>query len=63
MDQPFVPMTVQCEHCKENQSVSIAFRLGGYVGPGPQTITCIKCKRDFDVTVPDKILAGPFPLR
>ena len=35
--------------------------VGGYTGPGPQTITCVKCKRDFEVNVPDKIIAGPFP--
>jgi transcription elongation factor Elf1 len=59
MDQPFVPMKVQCPNCKEKQSVSFAVRLGAYVG-GPETITCVKCERDFDVEGPGKILAGPF---
>jgi hypothetical protein len=26
-----------------------------------QTVTCIACKKDFDVVVADPIIGGPFP--
>jgi hypothetical protein len=26
-----------------------------------QTVTCVACKKDFDVVVADPIIGGPFP--
>lgn len=54
---------VVCTHCKAKQVVRVAIAAGGGYGLDPQTITCIKCKRDFaDATVLDKIVDGPFAL-
>ena len=60
-DERFVVMTVECQHCKTKQKVHIAARTG--VGQmGDQNILCIRCNNHFKVTVPDKILRGPFPV-
>jgi hypothetical protein len=58
----YVVMTVQCQHCKAKQSVHVAAPTG-FAQMGNQTIHCIKCKRNFDVSVPDKTVEWPFPAR
>ena len=60
-DEHFVVMTVECQHCKTKQKVHIAASTDG-AQMGSQTIPCIKCEKDFDVMVPDKIIRGPFPV-
>jgi phage FluMu protein Com len=59
-DERYVVMTVECPRCKTKQKVHVAARTGG-AQMGDQTIRCIKCDKDFDVMVTDKILRGPFP--
>ena len=60
-DERFVVMTVECQHCKTKQKVHIAARTA--VGQmGDQNILSIRCNNHFKVTVPDKILRGPFPV-
>ena len=58
---PFVVMTVECPHCKQKQSIHVnaRTRIAQY---SPQTIPCINCDGDFNVTVSDKIVGGPFPV-
>jgi hypothetical protein len=56
----YVVMTVECPHCKNKQKVRVATRPGP-TQVGDQTIPCIQCDLDFNVTVPDKIIRGPFP--
>jgi phage FluMu protein Com len=59
-DEHYIVMTVECQRCKTKQKVHVATQSG--VGQmSDQTIRCIKCDKDFDVLVPDKILRGPFP--
>jgi hypothetical protein len=60
VDQRYVVSTVECQYCKTKQSVHVA-PGNGAAEMGDQVITCIGCKRDFVVMVPDKIIAGPFP--
>jgi predicted Zn finger-like uncharacterized protein len=60
-DERYVGMTVECQHCKTEQKVHVAARTGG-AQMGDQTVRCIKCDKDFDVLVLDKILRGPFPV-
>jgi transcription elongation factor Elf1 len=55
----YVSMTVACTHCGAKQAVHIAVRTG-FAQMSSQTILCVKCKKDFDVMVPDKIVDGPF---
>ncbi len=57
----FVVMTVECKHCKTQQAVHVAAKPGS-AQMGDQTIPCVKCKKSFDVMVPDRIVGGPFPL-
>lgn len=59
-DERYVVMTVECQHCKTKQKVHVAARIG-IAQTGDQTIQCIWCNNRFKVTVPDKILGGPFP--
>jgi hypothetical protein len=59
-DERYVVMTVECQHCKTKQKVHVA-ALTGFAQMGSQMIPCIKCEKDFEVMVPDKIVRGPFP--
>ena len=57
----FVVMMIKCPHCKTKQKVHVGVNL--IPSPMPsQYVFCINCDRDFDVTLPDKIVGGPFPL-
>ncbi len=57
----YVVMTVECPYpdCQEKQTVHVIARTG-FGQMGDQTIKCVKCGKDFDVLVPDKIIDGPF---
>jgi phage FluMu protein Com len=59
-DEPYVVMTVECPRCKTKQKAHIAASTGG-AQIGDQTIRCIRCNTHFKVTVPDRIIRGPFP--
>jgi hypothetical protein len=57
-------MPVECSHCKTLQDVGTAFSgREKFSGGGLQTLLCINasCKREFDVLIPEQVLAGPFP--
>jgi hypothetical protein len=56
----FVLVPIECTYCKAQQTVHIVARTGA-PRMGYQSIPCIRCERDFDVLVADKILSGPFP--
>jgi len=59
-DERYIIVTVECPSCKTKQKVHVAARVGAaYVAD--QTIPCIQCEIQFSVTVPDKIIRGPFP--
>jgi hypothetical protein len=60
-DERYVVMTVECQHCKTEQKVHVATGTGGAQLPN-QTIPCINCNTRFKVTVPARIVDGPFPL-
>jgi DNA-directed RNA polymerase subunit M/transcription elongation factor TFIIS len=59
-DQGFATMTVECQHCKAKQKVLVVVRARS-AQMGKQTIVCIKCKENFEVMVPDRIVGGPLP--
>ena len=56
----YVVWPVDCRSCHEKQTV----HLSPNTGPAQwsvQTIKCVKCGKDFDVIIPDRIiLDGPF---
>lgn len=56
----FVVMTIECPHCQAKQKVHVAINLGPGHMPN-QYVFCINCNSEFDVTLPDKIVGGPFP--
>jgi len=60
-DERNVVMTVECQYCKAKQKVHIAARTDG-AQVGSQTIQCINCDNHFKVTIPDRIVDGPFPV-
>jgi transcription elongation factor Elf1 len=59
-NERYVITTLECPRCKTKQKVHVSTSSGG-VQVGDQTIPCIQCDLDFNVTVPDKIIRGPFP--
>jgi DNA-directed RNA polymerase subunit M/transcription elongation factor TFIIS len=59
-DDRYVVMTVECPTCKTKQKVHVAARTG-FAQMGDQTVQCISCDNHFKVTVPDRIVGGPFP--
>ena len=60
-DERYVVMTVECSRCKTKQKVHVNARPGLPPKIGDQTIPCIKCDIHFKVTLPDRIIRGPFP--
>jgi hypothetical protein len=59
--RPFTPVTLECPRCKEKQVVHMHARPISGRQMGAETIECLKCLTDFDVALPDDIIAGPFP--
>jgi hypothetical protein len=59
-NERYIVMPVECRHCKTKQKVHVAASIGG-AQVGDQTIRCINCPNHFRITVPAKIVAGPFP--
>jgi DNA-binding NarL/FixJ family response regulator len=51
--------TIECPHCRVRQTVQIAAR-NKLAQTGRQYISCLNCATEFEVTLPDKIVAGPF---
>jgi hypothetical protein len=50
---------VLCPHCQQKQVIQVVARAG-IAQLGNQTIGCVKCKAEIEVTVPDQIVDGPF---
>jgi hypothetical protein len=56
----YVVLTLECTRCKTLQKVHIAARAG-FGQTGGERVSCIKCDNHFKVTIPDRIIRGPFP--
>jgi DNA-binding NarL/FixJ family response regulator len=52
-------ITIECPQCKVRQNIHVAVSPG-FAKKERQYISCINCHSEFDVTVPDKIVGGPF---
>jgi len=52
-------MTIECPHCKVKQNIHVAVSPG-FARKERQYISCVNCRSEFDVKVPDKIVGGPF---
>lgn len=57
----YAAFPVTCGRCGAKQAVHILGRTGD-AQVSMQTVVCAKCKGEFSVLVPDRIIAGPFIL-
>jgi DNA-binding NarL/FixJ family response regulator len=51
--------TIECPHCKVRQNIHVAVQRRP-AKKERQYISCINCRTEFDVSVADKIVGGPF---
>jgi len=51
--------TIECPHCKVRQNIHVAVQRGP-AKKERQYISCINCHTEFDVSVPNRIVGGPF---
>jgi len=56
---PYVEIPISCPHCQVKQVVRVRARTG-FAQMAQQAVVCVKCQREFNVTVPDEIVSGPF---
>jgi transcription elongation factor Elf1 len=54
----YIVMTVECPRCKTKQKIHLAARGAS---KNEDRIPCLNCDNRFEVTVPDRIVGGPFP--
>ena len=52
-------VAVKCPLCNTRQKVHISGRPG--TSQIAQHVKCLSCQQPFEVMLPDKIVAGPFP--
>jgi DNA-binding NarL/FixJ family response regulator len=52
--------TIECPHCKVRQKIEVAPQNTRTAQAGYQYISCLNCASEFEVNLPNKILAGPF---
>jgi transcription elongation factor Elf1 len=57
--QSYIPMTILCDCCRQEQVVHMRARTGSWQ-MAHQSVKCVKCGQYFDVMIPDVIIAGPF---
>jgi hypothetical protein len=60
-DERYIIMTVECPRCRTKQKVHVNTRAGLPLKIGDERVQCIRCDIQFKVTVPDRIIRGPFP--
>lgn len=58
-ESAYLVMPIWCSHCQQEQIVHVRSKVG-FAPEVYQNVSCVKCKQDFDVWVPDKIVDGPF---
>src|SRR5579863_5463256 len=60
VEKPYMVVALQCPRCKTPQKVHIDARPG-FKQAGGDRVTCINCDHHFKLTIPEKIIGGPFP--
>jgi hypothetical protein len=58
--KPYVVVTLQCSRCRTLQKVHVVARAG-FVQSVGERVPCINCNNRFKVTIPNRIIRGPFP--
>jgi len=59
-DEHYVVTTVEFPRCKTKQKIRVAVRAG-FSQMADESIPCLKCDKHFKVTIPDRVIRGPFP--
>ena len=59
-DIRYLVTTVECPRCKTKQKIHVAVRAEP-TQLADHAIPCLNCNGFFKVTVPDRIVDGPFP--
>jgi ribosomal protein S27E len=57
LKQPYTVVTVSCSHCQQEQVVHTQARIWSLAH---ESVKCLKCEQEFQVTVSDAIVGGPF---
>jgi hypothetical protein len=57
----YMVVLLQCPRCKTSQKVHIDARPG-FEHAGGERVSCISCDHHFKLTIPEKIIRGPFPV-
>jgi hypothetical protein len=57
LKQPYTVVTVSCSHCQQEQVVHTQARIWSLAH---ESVKCLKCEQEFQVTVSDAIAGGPF---
>lgn len=52
--------TIECPHCKVRQKIEVAPQKTKTAQPERQYLSCINCSNEFEVSLRNKIVAGPF---
>ena len=59
-EKQYMVVTVQCPRCKTFQKVHIDARPG-FKQTKSEKVSCINCDHHFKLTIPERIIRGPFP--
>jgi hypothetical protein len=59
-EKQYMVVTLQCPRCKTFQKVHIDARPG-FEQTGGEKVSCLYCDHHFKLTIPEKIIRGPYP--
>ena len=59
LKRSYIPMTISCSRCKQEQVVHTQAHTGSWQ-MAHQSVRCVTCGQYFDVMLPDVIIGGPF---
>jgi hypothetical protein len=60
VEKQYMVVMLHCPCCKTFQKVHIDARPG-FEQTGGEKVSCINCDHHFKLTIPEKIIRGPFP--
>jgi DNA-directed RNA polymerase subunit RPC12/RpoP len=56
----YVQLTLTCPYCEQKQIVHVRASVGSGV-MNQASLICVRCKKQFPIMVPDKVIGGPYP--
>jgi len=57
MKPSYVPMTISCDHCLQEQIVHMQAKTG-FWQMAHQSVKCVRCEKHFDVMIPTQSSPG-----